>query len=306
MTGEPVKGWNMYDGSPIEVGKEPGRIAVGPMTGSPVWMNQGEYWAKLHIFINDEEEEAAVVNIKFITTGMPAASLDKEEIRVTNAAPDHRSTEVVTLSNDGDYRLDYTITVDLTGQGESVEEDPGIGFDPLMLSKARVLSAASKGDLPKAEPVTHDYGKDTNMYNLPQNFEYLNGLYYPVQTPVSGAYQFGDRTGQTDLYIMTTFTVPAEGFNVSHLYSGGYFGATVDYDVHGYIFDGPYGTGNMVAEGVYTHAEAEANTAYPTMFVLKLNRAVNLTPGTEFTAVIKFPAGLSTMPAMLMPRKDDP
>ncbi len=306
MTGEPVKGWNMYDGSPIEVGKEPGRIAVGPMTGSPVWMNQGEYWAKLHIFINDEEEEAAVVNIKFITTGMPAASLDKEEIRVTNAAPDHRSTEVVTLSNDGDYRLDYTITVDLTGQGESVEEDPGIGFDPLMLSKARVLSAASKGDLPKAEPVTHDYGKDTNMYNLPQNFEYLNGLYYPVQTPVSGAYQFGDRTGQTDLYIMTTFTVPAEGFNVSHLYSGGYFGATVDYDVHGYIFDGPYGTGNMVAEGVYTHAEAESNTAYPTMFVLKLNRAVNLTPGTEFTAVIQFPAGLSTMPAMLMPRKDDP
>lgn len=123
---------------------------------------------------------------------------------------------------------------------------------------------------------------------------------------MSGAYQFGDRTGQTDLYIMTTFTVPAEGFNVSHLYSGGYFGATVDYDVHGYIFDGPYGTGNMVAEGVYTHAEAEANTAYPTMFVFQTQPRGEPHARTEFTAVIKFPAGLSTMPAMLMPRKDDP
>ena len=305
-TGQPAKGWLMYEGAPIEVGKESARLAVGPMTGSPVWMNKGEYWAKLRIFVNDEEEEAAVVNIKFVTTGMPVAVLDKEEIRVVNAAPDLRTTETVTIANEGDYRLDYTIAVDLTGQGEVIEDDPDIGIDPLVVAKARMLSATDKSELPKAEPVPHDYGKDSNIYNLPQNFEYLNGLYYPVQTPVSGAYQFGDRTGQTDLYIMTTFTVPAEGFNVSHLYSGAYFGTTTDYDVHGYIFDGPYGTGNMIAEGVYTHAEAESNPALPTMFVLPLTRSVNLTPGSEFTAVLMFPAGLQTMPAMLMPRKDDP
>lgn len=309
FTGEMVKGWCMADGDmspfmPMEVGKEAGRLAVGPMMGSAVWMNQGEYWAKLHIFVNDEEEEAAVVNLKFITTGTPIAVLDKEEIRVTNAAPDQRTTETLTLANDGDYALNYTISVDLTGQGEVIEDDPGIA--PLSVSKARMLAEASKGKLAKPEIAPFDYGKDNHMYNLPQNFDYINGLYYAWDPSAQGAYQFGDPTGQSDCYIMTTFTVPEEGFNVSHLYSGGYFGTTTDYTIYGYIFDGPYGTGNMLAQGSYVHTEPESDPRYPSMFVLPLEHAVNLTPGSQFTAVIVFPAGLSTVPAMLMARKEVP
>ncbi len=291
MTGEPTgnRVWTQYyDNTPVVVGSTPQGVSVPMMYD--LASQPGTYDVPLTFYYNDND--SAIVNIRFIVTPAPAMTLDKEEIRAVNVTDDYIGEDSVVISNAGEYRLTYELRLDPTGEGEVVEEeDLGGGIAPAVM--ARTLSAQADSTLRQniKVPVKAFENAEVSVLDAPssETFSYNRALYYPTATGNNTSYQYG--TGNTfgEYKAATYYVAPENGFNISHIYTATYLPGLKDVDLKVEIIKGNNVEGTTVLGKGTFHID-EMETA--NFIVIPLDRAVYMAPGQEFYVVISYPVGV--------------
>lgn len=312
ITGEPTKAWNMYYGEEIEVGEEPAQFSL-PMLFE---MEPGTYEVPIHIYYQlaaDAEPLQHDFKITFVVTPAPYLVLDKEEIAVY-ATDNTTLTESLVIANGGEYKLTYDLVLDPTGVGEEIEggSDGDWGIDPWSATKAKAVAKVNPEVLPqpmllndkalasmKSKAQTTAKESD-HQYDVPQNFEFNNALYYTHIT--DAAYSYGSNTIYDVFKGATQFTAPAEGFNISHLYTA--VGNTdVDYTVKFEIILGTdpesedvIGTGKLVCPAYQKDNGGR-------FYVVALDKPVYLNGGEQFLVVATYEVG-HPYPAFICNKED--
>ena len=302
-TGEMVKGWTQYNGAPMTVGDEPAEFAV-PMLPCDFANTPGEYDIKLTFMCNQERDDAFTkdVHVKYIVTPAPYLELDKDQIYVRATNETDKFTESVNLSNEhGDYKLTYSLSLDPTGVGE--QTDGGIGgIDPWSTIKAnnsKVKADAAACELCKSAIVMPS--ESGNLFDVPNDFEYRNALYYPASTFQQVSYSYGTGNNYDVFKEAVMFTAPAEGFNISHLYLAVKQGSASDYRVDIDIVSGHTpGEGDVLGHGKFI---LETPSTQGRFVVAKLDNPVFLNPGEEFHVQVTYAAG-SPYPAFICPKEE--
>ena len=290
ITGEPTgnKSWTQYyDYTPITVGVSPQGVSVPVMYD--IASQVGTYDVPLTFFYNDND--SAVVNIRFIVTPAPVMSLDKEEIRVANVSDEYVGTDSVKISNNGEYKLSYELRLDPTGEGEVVEDEDldGGGIAPAMV--ARTLSAEADSVLRQniKTPVNAFEKAEVSLLDAPKDFSYRNALYYSTATGNNTTYQYGTGTTFGEYKAATYYVAPDSGFNISHIYTATYIADLKDVDIKVEIIKGDDVEGTTVLGKGTFHID-ELETA--SFVVIPLERAVYMAPGQDFYVVITYPVGV--------------
>ncbi len=317
ITGQPTgnKMWTQYQqGMPLTVGKDALEFAI-PMMMCEFWMTPGAYDIPVTFNYATSQEDLAngnfaqkTVNVKFVVTPAPAMTLSSEEIALKAADETSILHESLTIGNEGEYKLSYTLSLDPSGVGEQPEEGGG-GIAPWSArvsanteANAEVLAAG----IAKARP----FDTSDNVYDVPQTFKYNNALFYPALPGTGNVYNYGSNSFYDKFKASTQFTAPAEGFNMSHLYmpvtlasiSENGVQIASDYTVTIEVILGSDPTGTDVAGRGTLHI-AEQTTASGQFYVIPLERSVYLNPGEEFCVVATFDAGV-TMPAYIIGKQD--
>lgn len=317
ITGQPTgnKMWTQYQpGMPLTVGKDALQFAI-PMMQCEFWMTPGTYDIPVTFHYATSPDDLAegnfaqkTVNVQFVVTPAPAMTLSTEEISLKSADETTILHESLTIGNEGEYKLSYTLKLDPSGVGEEVEIGGG-GIAPgserikaNTEANAEVLGAA----IAKARP----FDTSDNAYDTPQNFKYTNAVFYPAMPGTSNVYNYGSNSFYDKFKASTQFTAPAEGFNMSHLYmpvtlaSQNESGTVMasDYTVTIEVILGSDPTGTDVAGRGTLHI-AEQTSPMGSFYVIPLERSVYLNPGEEFCVVATFDAGV-TMPAYIIGKQD--
>lgn len=312
MFGEPTGelAWGQYmPGMPIVVGAEGAEFSI-PMTDYNMASMPGEYDAKATFYYG--EGESAVVNVKFVVTPAPYMSIDKPEIAVYNVASDFVSQETVTITNEGEYKLNYTVKIDPTGVGfELGEDDMGGGgimpwttrYSQAAKMAPKTLSVAAMDKLP-AKMVTMDTEEVKSRYDEPRHdeFEYNRSLYHPAYPGATAAYTYGSGDTYNTFKAATNFVAPADGFNISHIYTAvnlkGLTNAELKVEVvRGSDPDYEHSGSTVIASGKLMAGETSS------FVVIPLDRSVFMNPGEEFYVVITYPKG-TEWPAYLCNKEE--
>ncbi|MDE6154147.1 MAG: S8 family serine peptidase [Muribaculaceae bacterium] len=302
-TGEPTgnMAWSVYYQDPLAVAETPVQFAI-PMTMNPEYCGvPGEHNLPVTIHWMDAEgnESTHKFNVKFVVTDCPVAELDKAEIYVKAASDDHVADEAVSLSNTGEYRMDYSVYIDPTGVGEQPDEpDGGGGIAPwsnAITDENRPVLASRLTS--KVKPLD----KSDDAFDCPQNFEYLDALYYPAGLN-KVAYNYGAGTLYDRYKAATYFKAPAEGFNISHIYSAVTIETATNIDIIVEVVAGDNPDGTVVAKGKLHIAEQE-NPSAGQNYIIKLDHSVYMNPGESFFVVMTYPAGVK-YPAYLVPKEE--
>lgn len=320
MTGEEILTWNPFQGTPIEVGADGLKISL-PF--DPYWTLYtivGEYKTTLKLTVeglNDVTEIAIPITVNI--TDVPYAYVSKEgeniqEVRITNAAPDFKSTETINLANMGAYKMTYDMYLDMTGVGEEVEVGGGGGIAPISHSvnilgedAVKLLSA----NIQSETAITPLANETDNLYDAPstQDFEYNNALYYPSLTGMpANSYGTGNTYG---LYKAAThYVAPEGGFNISHVYFATTLTNTsntgviesvvenVDYLIE-IVAGNDYENGTVVGKGTF-HIDEMVGANF---VIAALDKAVYLDEGQEFYIRITYPVGVK-FPAYLSSKEE--
>lgn len=301
MTGEPTGNYtwtSYYDYTPVEVTKDGAWFSI-PMIDN--MMNAphtpGEYDIPLTFYYN--ENDSAVVNVRFVVTQAPYAMLDKNEIHVEGVAADYKGVETVTLSNMGLYQLKYELKLDATGKGEETEgNNGGGGIAPMNKSVApKALStevtASLKANIREAKPLAEENETAISVYDAPQDFDYNKVLYYP-SVASSPAQSYGSGNTYTTYKAATYYEAPAEGFNISHIYIATSLtnqdGSSItNADVKVEIVNGDdYENGEVLSKGS-VHIESMQGARF---LVIPLDNAVFMNPGQGFYVRVTYPIGV--------------
>lgn len=301
MTGEPTGNYmwqQYYDNTTFTVDKNGAEFSI-PMSDYSLVYTPGVYDVPLTFYYSTEKEftelDSAVVNIRFIVTPAPAVSLDKAEIRVTNAETGYVGTDSVVISNVGEYKLTYELRLDPTGKGEEVEENIGGGIAPmtetvtLNAEKETILRNNFNNEITPLE-VSSD---SLNIYDAPSDFAYNRTLYYPSNAN-SPAYSYGAGNTYGEYKAATYYVAPEDGFNISHIYIATTLsninGSTItnaDYYVE--IINGnDYENGDVLGKGSF-HIDEMAGANF---VVIPLDRSVYMNPGQDFYVVVTYPIGV--------------
>lgn len=312
ITGEPTgdKMWQSVEPgffSPVQVGKEPFEFAMGIMQGAS-WMTPGSYDIPVQLSYmttaDQEEPTVATVNVRFIVTPAPAMVLDKEEIRIENAADDLLATETLKISNPGEYALTYSLELDPTGVGAVEEDNPDSGIDPMLskkLVKASEMNPVLLDFIAKADGLKKAARVDEsdNIYDVPGDFEYNRSLFYNVMPGNNNAYQY-----KQDGWALTTaqcMKAPADGFNISHLYTAinieNKKNITIRYEI---VSGSDPETGDVIGNGSL-FIESQKNTTSGNFYVVPLEKPVYINPNEEFCVVAYYP---ESIPAYLVVKEE--
>ena len=306
FTGETSLQWQVYDyyrGMPIEVTPSQPLLLSMPISWD-CYATIGEYSLPLTFTytLDGESELTKTVDLKFIVTDVPELWLDKSEIAIVNAAPDFTSEEVLNISNEGNYKLTYSLRLDPTGVGEVVEEDEGGGIAPLSV-KAE-LSEAQLAELQKnLSKEIKPLDVPTTLYDGPSDFEYNNILFH---TSLEGpSYSYGAGNTYSKYISATHFVAPEEGFNISHVYfatqlsnQDGSYITNAEFEVE-IVAGNDYENGNVIGKGTLVIDKMET----PRFVIATLDRAVYINPGQEFYVRITYPVGVQ-YPAYIVYKED--
>ncbi|MGM9844565.1 MAG: S8 family serine peptidase, partial [Muribaculaceae bacterium] len=257
LTGETSLQWQVYEyyrGMPIEVTPSQPLLLSMPMSWD-CYATIGEYSLPMTFTytLDGENYLTQTVDLKFVVTDIPELWLDKTEIAIVNAAPDYKGEEALKISNEGNYKLTYTLRLDMTGAGETPEEgESGGGVSPMSvngeLSEVQLaeLQANLNNEIkPLAAP--------TNFFDGPSDFDYNNILFHTSIDNLSYSYGTGNTYGK---YISAThFVAPEEGFNLSHVYfatqlnnSDGSYITNAEFKVE-IVAGDDYENGNVIGKG---------------------------------------------------------
>ncbi len=302
FTGEIVKGWTQYTGGPITVGEEPAEFAV-PMLPCSFANTPGEYNITLTFTytLNGDAALTKDVHIKYIVTEAPSLELDKDQIYVKATNDTDKFTESVNLSNvNGNYKLTYSLSLDPTGVGEQTEDNGGIApMSAIRANSAKLKADSAACELSKSALVLPS--SSNNLFDVPNDFEYRNALYYPASPYETVSYNYGSGNNYDKYKSAVMFTAPEEGFNVSHIYFAVNPNMVSDYRIDVDVVSGHTpGEGEVLGHGsLILETPGEGGR-----FVIgALDRPVFLNPGEEFHVQITYAAG-SPYPAYICPKEE--
>lgn len=305
-------GWMQYDGRELEVGKEPVRFAIWTFeTGMPFTVNAP---VKLTFEGIDATEQEIPVDIRMteapllVTT--PAEGVTIGGVDVNN---DYTGKGSMTIKNEGQYKLTYSLRMDPTGIGETPEVpggEGGGGIAPWSTNKGVYsLTEAERDSLIKAscrgiEPHTVFEGFP---YDVPEGYDCSNILYYPilgVEQPQT--YMIGSRDNVNNFIAATRFVAPAEGFNLSKLFFYGTIGTRENVDFEAQVIQGgDVAAGTVIGQGTLrVERETPIDGHYmgePRM--LEFDKDVYINPGDTFYVALKYPTGEEVM--AYVPQKED-
>lgn len=310
MTGEPTGNymWQMYSEPfmPLTVSDKPLQLAV-PMSMDPAyWATPGEIELPVTVvyvdggmdalMADDPEYKQAEFTLKFVVTPCPVMELDKGEIYVKAPADDYVTTETLNIANNGEYRLDVKMYLDPTGVGEELPETGDGGIAPMMARRyaanADTVAAKTLRDGLAADVMPMD--KSENLYDTPQDFEYLNGLYHPAMTGSSVAYNYGANSLYAKYKAATVFTAPAEGFNISHIYTAVTVEEAKDVDIRVEVITGSDPEQGQVVGKATLHIDGQEDAGSGSFYVIPLESSVYMNPNEQFCVVITYPEGIKT------------
>ena len=288
ITGEPTgnRTWTQYyDNTPITITNTPQGISIPMMYD---FANQvGTYDIPLTVYYN--QNDSAVINVRFNVTPAPQITINKEEIHAVNVKNDYIGTDSVEISNNGEYRLSYNLRLDPTGDGEEPENIENGGIAPTTMSRT-----LSNDDMEKLRqniftPVKPFDYSEISILDAPNNFKYNKALFYPTNPDINTTYQYGSGNIFAEYKAATYYVAPEEGFNISHIYTATYLPDLRDVDIKVEIIKGNNVEGTTVlGKGTYHIDEMESAS----FLVIPLDHAVYMAPGQEFYVVITYPSGV--------------
>lgn len=297
---------------PVQVGKAPVEFAMA-IAQTEYWMTPSVYEIPVMVAyqLDEESEPVKTVNVKFTVTPAPSMTLDKEEIRVANAADDHISVETLKIGNVGEYKLTYTLSLDPTGVGEVDDEQGGGGIAPTDVKKNRAESfnlapfSIEKADLGKRISAYADE-EGVNPFDLPSDFKYTQALFHDAMPGAKASYNYGSNTLYDIFKTSTAFVAPKAGINISHVYlpvqTEGLENVSVKVElISGNSPDSQdaavIGRGSFIASTNPEHPEQGR------FYVAALDRPVYINPGEEFCMVVTYPEGIQ-LPAFLCMKEE--
>lgn len=288
--------------SPMEIGKTPVEFGV-VMMQTEYWMTPGEYKVPVTFTYTldplGEDSQVKTVNVKFIVTPAPLMTLDKEEIRVSNAVDNHVSVETLKLGNEGEYKLSYSLTLDPTGVGEE-DEDFGGGIAPWSklskeTRKERLVAAPfglEKASLNVKIKTLADEPA-VNTLDVPSNFAYTQALYYDAMPGNNLTWNYGANSVFDVFKTSTYFVAPKEGINISHIYlpvnTEGLDNINMKLEL---VSGNDPELGDVIGRGSFIAQTDPENPQSGRFYVAALDRAVYMNPGEEFCLVVTYPEGL--------------
>ena len=321
FSGQEVEGWTtwpmdymLFQPIPIEIGREPLRMRIVVMDmGTPMNI---ENTVKLNITGLDETEKVIPVNIKL--TEAPSLTLTPADGVTVNVKNSTAVTEgSMKFSNNGEYKMTYSLRMDPTGIGETLPTpdlgggDPGIMMLPgnvAELGKEQFMSLFSR----TAEAIKPHTVFEGFPYDVP-SYDCNNLLYYPILDVASPqTYMIGAGDDVNNFYAATRYTAPAEGFNMSKLYFYGTIGDMQNVDFEAYVVQGGnVAEGQVIGQGKLRVEKEEPyvdeGTGQATYMgeprMLDLDKAVYINPNDTFYVVVKYPAGKNSM--AYVPQKED-
>lgn len=321
FSGQEVEGWTtwpmdymLFQPIPIEIGREPLRMRIVVMDmGTPMDIKNT---VKLKITGLDETEKVIPVNIKL--TKAPSLTLTPADGVTVNVKNSTAVTEgSMKFSNNGKYKMTYSLRMDPTGIGETLPTpdlgggDPGIMMLPgnvAELGKEQFMSLFSR----TAEAIKPHTVFEGFPYDVP-SYDCNNLLYYPILDVASPqTYMIGAGDDVNNFYAATRYTAPAEGFNMSKLYFYGTIGDMQNVDFEAYVVQGGnVAEGQVIGQGKLRVEKEEPyvdeGTGQATYMgeprMLDLDKAVYINPNDTFYVVVKYPAGKNSM--AYVPQKED-
>ena len=192
--------------------------------------------------------------------------------------------------------------------------DGGGGIAPMnALAKPEGLALGAKSAIVPA--AGEDTGEEEDVsFDLPQDFQYRNAMYYPAMPGNKNVYNYGSGSLYDEFKIAVSFKAGSEGFNVSHIYmpvmtgniegegSNKHFVPVENVDVNFELKQGS----NPAAGDVIGRAKlfiASQSNPSGMFYVIPLEKSVYMAPGEEFCVVASFPAG-TRAPIFVMPKEE--
>ena len=306
ISGEKTLQWTMYEyyrGMPIEVTPDKPLLMTMPMSWD-CYATIGEYSIPVTVTytLDGVEELTKSFTLKFNVTDVPEMWLDRNDISVENAEPTYKGTETLVISNEGNYKLTYSLRLDPTGEGEQISEGEGGGVAPLS-AKATLTQeqlAQLQGNI---NTEVKPFSTPRDVLDAPVNFEYNNILFHPSTDNLTYGYGAGNTYAK---YVAAThFVAPEGGFNISHIYlaatltnNDGSSVSNVDINVE-IVAGSDYENGNVIGKGTF-HFGAPITAQG---LVVPLDRAVYLNEGQEFYVRVHYPVGVQ-YPAYLVYKEE--
>lgn len=287
ITGQPTgnRTWTQYyENTPITIGRTPQGFSIPMMYD--IANQVGTYDIPLTFYYN--ENDSAVVNVRFIVTPAPIISLDKEEIRKENVTKNHVGNDSVTISNIGDYQLSYNLLLDPTGVGEITDNNGNSGIVPAV-NRALSEEASNKLRQNLFTPIKAFEDSENSTLDYPNNFSYNKALYYSTLAHINTTYQYGSGNTFSEYKAATYFVAPEEGFNISHIYTATYLPELKDVDIKVEIIKGNDIEGTTVLGKGSFHIDEMESAKF---LIIPLDHAVYMAPGQEFYVVITYPMGV--------------
>lgn len=298
-------GWTQWTpGMTVEVGKEPVKFQIQAMDeGMPRVMD-----LPVTMTLEGLDYTEKVIPFKLTLTDAPVMTFDQSELVIDNVPADYTGNHSFTISNEGQYKLTYSLRLDPNGIGETpAEEDGGGGIAPCANNVlAKPMTGERRAEVLKATATSAQPCEvfEGHVYDVPQ-IDCSNLLYYPildVQNPSSLIMGTGSSNLSDNFLAATRFTAPAEGFNLSHLYFTGTVGNLENVDIEAAVIgssdvtsDRVIGRGKLRVEKETPSFEdtenPENNVYYGVPRMLEFDRPVYICPNDTFYVVLKYPAG---------------
>lgn len=290
--------WIQYvDALPITIGREPVKFRFYHMNVSTVH----EVNDKITFHTEGLPTTTTDLPVRINVTEAPNLSFDKDEIVVNNAKSDYVGTESMWIRNkDGKYKLTYSLKLNSSGRDEVVEEDGG-GIAPGKLNVVTQIDSAaalfSRYNIVQPFAVeSKQPGNDDYIWDVPQDGNYTNLIYYPVAIPLTHPVIMGTGSDLTaNFRAATRFVAPDEGFNLSQIYFAGTIGNLQNVDIEAYVIEGS----DVTSENIITKGSIRVDSEEPTSNgnysgearTITFDKPVYFNPADTFYVVVKYPAG---------------
>lgn len=294
--GEEFVGWGMYNpGTELIIGKDPLKLKVVAFDNYTV----NNYEIPIRFTLEGADKEVVEVPFMLNITPAPSISFAQEEVRISGVSNDYKGETEVVLSNTGEYKLSYSLSLDPTGIGAETDNAPqrtrkanriaSADHDRLLLSMDTLVQSGMKS-----------LGNETrSSLDIPDE-QFNRLLYYPVYSSDAKLYLIGAGNDIATFNIATRYTAPKDGFNLSSIYFYATIGDLKNVDIKARIIQGSdvrsgreIGTGTLRVESEQPNGvDAEGMPRYTGAFrTLVLDNPVYLNPNETFYVSFTFPAG---------------
>lgn len=303
MTGEPTgnKQWQQYMYMPVVVGKDGAEFSFPNMN---MLYEPGEWTIPVTFHCEGLEQESYSMNVIFTVTPAPMMDIDRYDITVEGALPGEVYTEKVTVSNWGEYPLNFNLTLDPTGKGDESADDNGGGIDPWFKTASKEIAKSAPSTLETLTSVKpFATGASSMVYDTPTEPEFTNALYHAVSQPSPTSYMMGSMNRFDDFIASTAYVSPEGGVNITDIYTAYYYPGVADVELTVDIVKGSSPLGSTLLG--HGSLQADESTSTSGRFTLiPLDRETYIPEGEEFCVVITYPAGVET-PTYLVQKADD-